>query len=469
MAVTSLWRVKGYVGKVILYAMNESKTTEKEIIETGNDDTTPESALSDLINYTSRDDATNLKQFVSAINCDISTVREEMIRTKERFEKRGGTVAYHGYQSFAEGEVTPELAHHIGCELAEELWGDKYEVLITTHLDKDSHIHNHFVINTVSWVDGKKYHRTKQDYFQMREVSDRLCREYGLSIIEKPMGHGKHYAQWRAEQNGEYTKDTVIKRDIDECVELSLTVKQFYQLMASRGYKFNFEHKYATVFHPSFQRARRLKTLGDNYTPDAIERRIFGHTKLKKLVLPEQDDPEELFFDGDRNNEEIFKNYQVVLVHYVCGFSVVRSRPNQNRNMMRLLSDELRKFDRRVEEQNLMLDHDLYTDEDIGKYKSDLQTELAQLNEARRILRNELKRAVRAENEDEQIQLRSDISTLTQRMDKVRKELRICDRLLADEPQIEEKMQTVKEYTDNLKRREVMENEHLRRRGGTGR
>ena len=103
MAVTSLWRVKGYAGKVILYAMNESKTTEKEIIETGNDDTTPESALTDLINYASRDDATNLKQFVSAINCGIDTVKEEMMETKERFNKKGGTVAYHGYQSFAEG------------------------------------------------------------------------------------------------------------------------------------------------------------------------------------------------------------------------------------------------------------------------------------------------------------------------------------------------------------------------------
>ena len=469
MAVTSLWRVKGYVGKVILYAMNEKKTTEKEIIHTGNDDTRPEAVLNDLISYAERDDATVLKQYVTAVNCDVATVRQEMMNAKKMFNKLDGTVAYHGYQSFAEGEVTPEMAHSIGIKLATELWGERYQVLVTTHLDKDSHLHNHFVINTVSFKDGVKFHRTKKDYVQMREVSDRLCREYGLSVIDKPKGHGKHYAQWRAEQNGEYTKDTIIKRDIDECVELSLTEKQFYQEMAKRGYRFDFEHKYATVFHPNFPKARRLKTLGDAYTPESIQARISGNWKLKKLVLPEQDDPEVLFFDGDRNDERIFSNYRSVFVHYVCGFTVVRSRPNQNRELMRILSDELWKFDRRVEEQNLMLDHDLYTDEDIDRYKSGLQNELSELDNARRILQNALKRAVRAENAEEQIELRSDISTLSQRMSKVRKEIKICNRLLEDEPVVQQKLHEVQAHTEIIKGKEREKNEHVRRRSRTGR
>lgn len=469
MAVTSLWRVKGYVGKVILYAMNEKKTTEKEIIHTDNDDTSPEAALNDLISYAEREEATVLKQYASAVNCDVAAVRQEMMNTKKKFNKLDGTVAYHGYQSFAEGELTPEMAHSIGVKLATELWGERYQVLVTTHLDKDSHLHNHFVINTVSFVDGVKFHRTKKDYVQMREASDRLCREYGLSVIDKPKGHGKHYAQWKAEQNGEYTKDTIIKRDIDECVEPSLTEKQFYQEMAKRGYKFNFENKYATVFHPNFPKARRLKTLGDAYTPEAIQARISGNWKPKKLVLPEQDDPEELFFDGDRNKESIFSSYRSIYVHYVCGFTVVRSRPNQNRELMRILSDELWKFDRRVEEQNLILDHDLYTDEDIDRYKHELQNELSELDNARRILQNALKRAVRAENTEEQIELRSDISTLSQRMSKVRKEIKICNRLLEDEPVVEQKLHEVQEYTEKLKGKEREENEHVRRRSRTGR
>ena len=188
MAVTSLWRVKGYIGKVILYAMNKDKTTEKEIISTDNDDTNAETALNDLVAYTERDNATSAKRFVDGINYDPLKAAQNMMKVKKDFKKLDGTVAYHGYQSFKEGEVIPETAHELGIKLATELWGNKYQVLVTTHLDKDSHIHNHFVLNTVSFVDGKKFHRTKKDYCQMREVSDRLCREYGLSVIEKPIG-----------------------------------------------------------------------------------------------------------------------------------------------------------------------------------------------------------------------------------------------------------------------------------------
>ena len=174
MAVTSLWRVKGYIGKVILYTMNERKTTGNEIIETEHDDTDPGTALDDLLAYTERDNATNQQQYVYGIRCKKETSKDDMMSVKEFFKKTGGTVAYHGYQSFAEGEVTPYMAHEIGKKLAHELWGDRYQVLVTTHLDKDSHLHNHFVINTVSFVDGVKFHRTKKDYQQMRDVFSKI-------------------------------------------------------------------------------------------------------------------------------------------------------------------------------------------------------------------------------------------------------------------------------------------------------
>lgn len=468
MAVTSLWRVKGYVGKVILYAMNESKTTEKEIIETGNDDTTPEAALTDLINYASRDDATNLKQFVSAINCGIDTVKEEMMQTKERFEKKGGTVAYHGYQSFAEGEVTPELAHRIGHDLAEELWGDKYEVLVTTHLDKDSHIHNHFVLNTVSFVDGVKFHRTKRDYQKMREVSDRLCREYSLSVIEHPKGHGKNYAEWHAEKNGEYTKNGIIRRDIDECIAVAMNEKQFYREMMSRGYTFNFDRKYATIYHPNFPKARRMKTLGEEYTPEGIRERLHGRWQPRQFVFPEQDDPEKLFFEGDRNNKDIFKDWQTVYVHFVFGITVVRERPDENRELMRLLGDEIIKFDKLIEQQSLLVENNLHTDDEVKDYVSESERELQNLSEARRILRNELKKAVRADDSGEQERLKRQIRLLSERMQEIRKDIKVCGRILEHEPQVEKDLHVVKDYTDRLKRKEVERHEHIGRSGRSG-
>jgi len=469
MAVTSLWRVKGYVGGLILYVMNEKKTTQQEVIKTGHDGTDCSSALGDLIAYTERDSATNLKQFVYGIRCHQDTCREDMMAVKNHFKKTDGIVAYHGYQSFAGNEVSPKQAHEIGIKLAKELWGDRYQVLVTTHLDKDSHIHNHFVINTVSWVDGKKFHRTKKDYLQMREVSDRLCREYGLSVIEHPKGHGKNYAEWRAEKNGEYTKNGIIRRDIDECIAVAMNEKQFYREMMSRGYTFNFDRKYATIFHPNFPKARRMKTLGEEYTPEAIRERLHGRWQSRQFVFPEQDDPEKLFFDGDRNNKDIFKDWQTVYVHFVFGITVVRERPDENRELMRLLGDEIIKFDKRVEEQNLLLDHNLRTDTDVEDFKKEALEEIEFLSDARQKFRNELKCAVRANDLPKQNEIKADIKQLTGRIQKLRKQVKICDRILTQEPKVEQDLQVVKDYTEKLKRKEVDRHGNIGRRGRTSR
>ena len=143
MAVTALWRVKGYIGKVLLYAENPEKTSNPEIIQVPKE--LNRDILEDVIAYAGRDKATNQRQLVWGINCTAENARHEMMAVKRQFRKEKGTVAYHGYQSFKEGEVTPELAHLIGIRLATELWGDRYQVLVATHLDKESHLHNHFV------------------------------------------------------------------------------------------------------------------------------------------------------------------------------------------------------------------------------------------------------------------------------------------------------------------------------------
>ena len=202
MAVTSIWRVKGWLGKVVLYIENPEKTKEPDFYLSEDMTDQERGSLADVIAYavdeekTTRGDQSSetlddesepiFQQYVSGINCATSTARMEMMAVKKRFGKEDGVVAYHGYQSFAPGECTPAMAHEIGVRLAKELWGERYQVLIATHLDKMNHLHNHFVVNTVSFLDGRKYHRTKQDYRDLRRVSDRLCREYGLSVVNQP-------------------------------------------------------------------------------------------------------------------------------------------------------------------------------------------------------------------------------------------------------------------------------------------
>ena len=445
MAVISLWRIKGGVHKVIIYAENENKTVQGKNIETNLDTDKPENVLSLVIDYANRGEATEQKQFVSGINCSPDNADKEMMNVKKSFGKLSGTAAYHGYQSFAEGEVDAETAHLIGCRLAEELWGERYQVVVATHLDKQSHIHNHFVMNTVSFVDGLKYHRTKTDYREMQKVSDRLCKEYGLSVIKTPKKPRQNYAEYKAEKNGEITKNQIIKQDIDEAIAMSITSKQFNAEMKKRGYTFDFSHKYATVSHPGFNKPRRLKTLGYDYTPERIEARIYSHWMQKRIEYPEQDEV--------KVSPECFENYQTVYVNYVLILSNVRDRRRENAELYRFLAEDIIRFDRRVEEQNFLLSHDFNTEEDVLKFLDESQNEINELSEARRILRNRLKCAVRADDTEKQAELREDIKVISARMNELRKGINICYRIAEEEPKAETKLHKIQE----LNERKVME------------
>ena len=261
MATTSIWRVNGWLGKVVIYVENPDKTTNPAFYEKQDMTDRQTQGLSDVIEYAVNSEKTQqmddesaqvMQSFVSGVNCHPSTAREEMLAVKRRFGKEDGTVAYHGYQSFAPGEVTPELAHQIGIELAQQLWGDKYQVIVATHLDKDNHIHSHFVVNTVSFVDGIKYHRTKQDYRDMRKASDELCLKYRLSVIEDPQpGKSKHYGEWRAEQEQRPTWRGIVRADMDEAIRQSMTERQFFDALRKKDMRL----KWAKTF-PCVLRAR---------------------------------------------------------------------------------------------------------------------------------------------------------------------------------------------------------------------
>lgn len=458
MAVTSIWRIKGVINKVILYATNPQKTEE---IENKSGELTPENILNVVVDYAERESATEIKKYVSGVNCSVQNSVNEMMNVKKHFGKTGGTVAYHGYQSFTKDEVDADTAHKIGCELANKLWGDRYQVVVATHIDKESHIHNHFILNTVSFVDGIKYHRTKNDYFKMRQISDELCREYSLSVIENPKGKGKNYALYMAEKNGEWTKDAIIKRDIDECILISISPKGFYREMQKRGYYFNFNRKYPTISHPNFERPRRMKTLGWEYTPEQITERIMNSPARYIVDVPEQDDIVDKYFVP--LNEPSYKELYVTFVTVV---SYVKKNPNTNRGIDKYLIEEMQKLDKLIEQQNLLCDNDIETPEQLESFKNENQAELNEVVETRDNLRILLKRAVRKGDEKEIARLKNDISLLSERAKILRKNLKIIGRIEETEPKIESKITEIK--NDN-KRKEMSKDERIRRRSRTNR
>ncbi len=457
MAVTRIWPIKsGELGKVIDYVANTSKTDEKNFSE---------EQLRDLYNalhYVEDGDKTfdpNEKRvLVSGINCIPENAKQEMTDTKKRFGKAGGILAHHAYQSFKPNEVTPDLAHKIGVETAKRLWGDSFEVIVATHIGTNC-IHNHILLNSVSFVDGKKYNGCKENYKRFREVSDSLCREYELSVIENPQGKRVPYNEYKARKNGELTKKDIVKKDIDLSVSVSSNLQYFNKVMRMLGYEFRRGYKYEYVFHEMVPKGLRLIHLGDDYTLDAIDRRIHNKRQFFRLQPDPQDDIARLFETPPweyENTRELYVNFITIVGH-------VKERRTHNAELFRTLWQEELIFDKRVEEQNLLLDNNLFTNEDVDKFKAAKEDELKDCDEARQALRNALRRAMRAGNDDEIMRLRSNISSLSAAMERFRKQIRICDRILDDAPEIEKRMKYIKERTEEMKRQK------FRNRGGVER
>ena len=210
MATTKIWPVKDSLARVVDYAQNPDKTIYSD--------------LQNVLHYAANGEKTvegeERAMFVTGVNCNRDTAFQEMQAVKERFGKTGGNVAYHAYQSFKPGEVTPELCHQLGVELAKRMWGDEYQVLVATHFNTGTY-HNHFVVNSVGLWDGRKFNCGKRAYYQFRQLSDDLCREYQLSTIKNPKGKTPRSIYF-AEKRGEPTKYNLMREALDAALKVSV-------------------------------------------------------------------------------------------------------------------------------------------------------------------------------------------------------------------------------------------------------
>ena len=469
MAVTSLWRVKGYIGKVLLYAENPDKTTNPEVIKVSED--LDRDSLQDVIAYAGREEATAQKQFVWGINCTPETARQEMMAVKRQFQKEDGTIAYHGYQSFREGEVTPEQAHQIGIQMAQELWGDRYQVLVATHLDKDSHIHNHFVINTVSFVDGIKFHRTKADYAHMRDVSDRLCREHGLSVVRHPEGKRKSYNEWSADKNGKPTNRSLIRGDIDRAIAASVTERDFYDLLAEWGYEFKFYGKNGRPLErPSLrpkdaERFYRFDRLGEDYSVDEICNRILENI-VEKEPFPEEEQKKYHRYRSENPPRTKAKGIAALYYYYWYELHIIVRFPASVKKVSAAMREDLRKLDRLDEQTRFLAENSIETHEDLDRYREIATDELTALTEERNELRNKLKRVIRTGDEAAVLEVKKQISAVSDRMKKIKSTFKICDSVEERAMRIHEQLEAL--YNEQPERKENSD-ELFRRRGGTSR
>ena len=247
MAVTKIKAIRGTLSKAIAYILNPEKTDEKLL--------------------------------VSSYGCASETAAREFEWTRKIAEQKGMNpvriIARHVIQSFEIGEVTPELAHEIGKQFADEILGGKYEYVLTTHVDKD-HVHNHLIFNAVDFVDYHAYKSYKRIYYDMREVSDRLCKENGLSVIPPSQNKGMGYKEYTEAKRGTSWKQK-LKQTIDRLVITAKDYDDFLRLMQEAGYEIK-TGKYISFRAEGQERFTRSKTIGENYTEERIKERIAGRT-----------------------------------------------------------------------------------------------------------------------------------------------------------------------------------------------
>ncbi len=298
MAVTSIWPISGPPRKVIDYARNPEKTTEQ-----GLDELAALHTINGVVEYAADELKTEIRSYVTCLNCTSEeTAAEDFMEVKRFWDKLGGRQCFHGYQSFRSGEVDAETAHAIGVELATKLWGDRFRVVVATHCNT-GHYHTHFVLNSVSWLDGYHFDNRPEDYQAMRDLSDELCRKYRLSVIENPSGHGRNYAEYRAEQEGRPTNRGTIRGDIDRAISASVTREEFFRALEDMGYTLKLFKKdggwleYPGLKPPGAKGFLRFYKLGRGYDLDEIDRRILKNIR-REVPFPEAEQGVRMSLEG---------------------------------------------------------------------------------------------------------------------------------------------------------------------------
>ena len=456
MATTSIWRVHGWLGKLVVYVENPDKTENPAFYEKPDMTERETQGLSDVIEYAVQQEKTEktetddegaeiMQRFVSGVNCTPMTARDEMIAVKKRFGKEGGVVAYHGYQSFAPGEATPEIAHEIGLRLAKKLWGEKYQVLVATHLDRENHLHNHFVLNTVSFVDGIKFYRSEKDYYDMQKESDRLCREYGLSVIENPQrGKSKHYGEWRAEQEGRPTWRGLIKSDVDTAIRRSMTERQFFHALKEMGYEIK-TGKDISVRPQGKERFFRLaRNLGEGYTIEGIRRRILAQTRPERPAP--RPEGKRYRLKGSLAKTKKATGFRALYFHYCYLLGVFPQKQNRPpRRVPHALREDLIRAQELTDEARLLSRHRIDTLEQLNDYQSDLKSRLSSITEQRKSLYRQLRtKAVMADPAGQE-HIRAEISELSAQIKELRREVKLCEDIALRSTSIKDKIQAARE------------------------
>lgn len=403
-----------------------------------------EDGLSSVLQYAANPKKTNNKLYISGINCEPETAYEEFTAVKRSYAKADGIEAYHGYLSFKEQNITPELTMKIGTEFAQEVWGKRFQVLVTVHTDTE-HPHCHFVINSVSFVDGKKLWGEEKAWFKFKQTADRLCEKYGLYYNPKLVRGKSSSYHYNREKKGEPTRYLLAREAMEKALLQCTNTADLRYTLAKLGYELtmNDRRKYWTITPKGSKKPIRLVKLSADYTPEGIRHRLvnnrydrppridYRHYRPKQYKLPTC---------GDRILQRTSVIYRIYL-YYAFRLGVIHSyrRPDPAK-LHWIFKDELAYLDRLSEEVRLMGREKISTDVELLAYKHKLEDRIQTFTDERSDLRKHSRRKISA---DELKETKDKITHITINLRKLRHELKLCEHIAERSKVMEQGLETV--------------------------
>lgn len=445
MATTGFWPVKNRLKEVIDYARNPDKTTDKKYLDED---------LYNALRYVENDDKIDKRMYVSGINCPTKRAYEYMLATKQRYGKLGGNVAYHGYQSFKSGEVTPEEAHAIGLETAKRMWGKGYEVVVTTHLNTDN-LHNHIVVNSVSFRTGRKFENHISDHYKLREISDAVCLEQGKSVLPPSKFTGNRKKDYWIHKSGGLTHRDILKRDIDQAISNTTNWKAFDLYLKNLGYSYarNSDYRHPSIIAPGWKRSVRIDSLGEQYTQEKIRERLILNQKditLYAVRIPKRFTPLmelQLEFKKAQRMDGIQLAFALIIELWklMTGNNIDRSSPKP---LSPSLRREVRRLDQTMKEYWLLCENQIDSVQELVSFIEKKSADISVLEADRQRIYNRIRRP---KSEEEKEQDKAAARKISAKLKPLREELKTAKAITEHYTHILELLETERDMEAQIK------------------
>lgn len=420
MATTSIWSIKNNLKQSINYIINPEKTINEDYSKTNYD------YLEGKADYNFKNEKVH---YVSYLNCEEYDPYSSIKDTKDYYNKNDGVLAYHGYQSFKEGEVTADIAHEIGVKLAEEMFKD-YEVVVATH-QNTNHIHNHFIINSVSFKTGKKYNNNRTNLAKLRHISDSLCAEYGLSILEEDNNYKSTFNHNVI--NNDYYK--TLKDDLDSVISYSVTLKQVTDRMKQLGYKCYSRNGIITIYRDGYDKVRIEKVFGSDYSKEKINERLYYSRQIAFKPMSHKSIFQEYLSKTNNHHKGIYGLYL-----YYCYLLGVFPKNHPKQYLSYFIRQDVKKLESFSKQTEFMVDNKIETKEDLEVFARNNYKEYQNIMGKRE---NLWKRYHRAKTEEKRTEILAEINDIQSKIKEFRKINNYCK-------EIRKRSETIQDNLNNF-------------------